>query len=149
MGPRAGTRVPGSSGAGTSQLQAERGEAWGQPPGSPSSQARCLLQWPHPEMQSLPSRVQFPPTSSGNHQIRAKSWLGKAAGAGTRVKLLGSWPGNGRVSLRLLWGGWGQASAGDVGWWRGLFWPKPLVPAAVFPATLAHPDLGTMGCPSW
>lgn len=33
--------------------------------------------------------------------------------------------------------------------WRRLFWPKLAVPAAPFPAALAHPDLGTMGCPGW
>lgn len=53
------------------------------------------------------------------------------------------------VFLRPLQAGWGQASAGDVGQWRVLFWPKPAVPAAPFPAALAHPDLGTRGCPGW
>lgn len=117
---------PVSNRAGVSWLQAGRGQVGGQAGGQPSlscgSQAGCLLLWPHPGIQSLPSRAPFPPTGSGNRQIRAKSRLGRAARAGTWVKPLGSWPGKCRGSLGSARVARDRPPARNTGGWRGLCW---------------------------
>lgn len=74
-------------------------------------------------MQSLPSRAPFPPTGSGNCQIRAKSQLGRATGAGTWVKPLGT----AEVARD-------RPLAGDAGGLEGAALAKPTVPVAPCPA---------------